>query len=960
MYIIREKAIMKIPQQIRQTEGFDKLRLIRNNVMDSKNLLKGKLSHKINEIRRPKRILSSEEMIELSNVIEDIDLDSVPVFDEDAPLVSIVVVNRDGLHHLKRLFFAMGSISYFYPNFEVIVVDNASCDGSVEFVSSWDGFDVTCIENGVNESFSRANNQALDVAKGDYLLFLNNDVEPLSGFLNFMMETMLSKDNIGAVGARLFYPDCSSSKLNREKSFSIQHNGIIFKASEGFIRPFNRENGVEVVDSTSDVRSVAAVTAACLLVSRENFLSVGGFDEAYVYGYEDVDLCLKLLRKGLDILCDGRARLYHYEFGTQELDKSREVRDRRLNNRRVFVNRWNSWLRNELFNDKLNGNEIFTDSPLTVAFVVTECGVGATAGDYFTALGLAGRFEEFGWKVKYLPQRGGNNWYFVDDDVDVLISLLDRYDLTKVCCDNGLLVKVAWLRNWFERWVSMPYFMMYDIVLCSSTLACDFVSEHTGKESFLFPLATDTSMFNGDAPVVDDFVCDYCFTGSYWNADREIVDCLNPNVADYSFNLYGANWEKVSSLKEFARGFVSYGDLPSVYASCRVVLDDANHVTKGFGSVNSRVYDAISSGRLVFTNGSLGNDETFGGLIPEYHSQQQLHEQLTHYLEDNDAYNKKIKELQDIVLNNHTYAHRANRLKEILVDYYSKYKISIKIPAPSWDEAHKWGDFYLAEGLMKEFVKRGFVVKLQILPQWDDDSDSICDAVIVLRGLSKYKPKLPHYNMMWNISHPDLISLDEYSSYDYVFIASQKWADEISRKVDVPVECMWQCTDTSRFYPDYNEEYKHELLFVGNSRKVYRKILKDLLPTNHELAVYGADWKKHINKKYIIAEHIDNKELRYAYSSCKILLNDHWDDMREKGFVSNRIFDALACGTCVISDDIEGLNDLFGDRVITYKTPSQLKELIDENLEKDNQYDVEFMSQHTYSNRVNQFINILK
>ena len=89
-------------------------------------------------------------------------------------------------------------------------------------------------------------------------------------------------------------------------------------------------------------------------------------------------------------------------------------------------------------------------------------------------------------------------------------------------------------------------------------------------------------------------------------------------------------------------------------------------------------------------------------------------------------------------------------------------------------------------------------------------------------------------------------------------------------------------------------------------------------------------------------------------------MNDHWDDMREKGFVSNRIFDALACGTCVISDDIEGLNDLFGDRVITYKTPSQLKELIDENLEKDNQYDVEFMSQHTYSNRVNQFINILK
>ena len=952
---------MKIPQQIKETEGFDKLRLIRNNVMDSKNLLKDKLSNKVKEIRRPKRSLTSEEMIELANVIEDIDFDAIPVFDDDAPLVSIVVVNRDGLNHLKRLFGAMNAISDYYPNFEVIIVDNASSDGSVEFVRKVDDFKVTCIENDVNESFSTANNQALDLAKGEYLLFLNNDVEPLSGFLNYMMESILSGDNVGAVGARLFYPDCSSSAINREKSFSIQHNGIIFKESEGFIRPFNRENGVEVYDSAGDVRSVAAVTAACLLVGRDVFESVGGFDEAFVYGYEDVDFCLKLFDSGLEILCDGRACLYHYEFGTQELDSSREVRDRRLNNRRVFVDRWNSWLRRQLFNDKLNGNLIFTDTPLTVAFVVTECGAGATAGDYFTALGLAGRFKEFGWNVKFLSQRGGqHSWYNVDEDVDVLISMLDRYDLRKIHCENDLLVKVAWLRNWFERWTSTPYFMMYDIVLSSSRLACDYVTEHTGMKSYLFPLATDTSMFNEDVDKVDEYLCDYCFTGSYWNADREIVDCLNPEVMDYTFNLYGANWEKVSSLSEYSSGFVSYADLPGVYSSCRIVLDDANHVTRGFGSVNSRVFDAVASGRVVFTNGSLGNDEVFDGTIPEYHSQQELHEQLTHYLEDKDAYNRKVEELQEIVLNNHTYTHRADRFRQIITEYYDKKKIAIKIPAPSWEEVHKWGDFYLAEGLMKEFIKKGYAVKLQVLPQWDDDEDSICDTVIVLRGLSKYKTKQTHFNIMWNISHPDLVSLEEYSSYDYVFIASEKWADEIDKQVDVPVECMWQCTDTNRFYPDYNEEYKHELLFVGNSRKVYRKILKDLLPTEHDLAVYGSDWKKHINKKYIQADHIDNKELRYAYSSCDVLLNDHWDDMRKKGFISNRIFDALACGACVISDDIEGLDELFGDRVLTYRTPDELKELIDENIGNNKQYDVELIYQHTYSNRVKQFLEIMK
>ena len=908
-----------------------------------------------------KRSITKEDMDRLSSIIEDIDTNTIPVFDDDAPLVSIVIVNRDGLHHLKRLFGSIDAISKFYPNFEVIVVDNASSDGSVEFVKNIDEIRVICIENNVNESFSHANNQALDVANGDYILFLNNDIKPLDGFLNFMMESMLSNENVGAVGARLFYPDCSSSNLNADKSFSVQHNGIIFKESEGFIRPFNRENGVEFVDSESDVRNVAAVTAACLLVNRNNFLSVGGFDEAFIYGYEDVDLCLKLYRQGFGILCDGRARLYHYEFGTQELDNSRKVRDRRLNNRRVFVNRWNSWLRNKLAADKINGTSIFTNQKLCIALVVTESGINATAGDYFTALGLAGRFEEFGWDVKFLSQRGdGRSWYYVDDDVDVLISLLDRYDLRKIRCANNSLIKVAWLRNWFERWVSMPYFMMYDIVLCSSTLACDFVSEDTGKESFLFPLATDTSMFNGDAPVVDDFVCDYCFTGSYWNADREIVDCLNPDVVDYSFNLYGANWEKVSSLKEFARGFVSYGDLPSVYASCRVVLDDANHVTKGFGSVNSRVYDAISSGRLVFTNGSLGNDEIFNGQLPEYQSQDQLIKLLGYYIENEDAYDKKVKELQDIVLNNHTYAHRANRLKDILLEYANKTKLTIKIPAPSWDEAHKWGDFYLAEGLMREFIKENYGVQLQVLPEWDGNTDSNSDIVIVLRGLSEYNPKMHHHNIMWNISHPDLISLEEYSKYDKVFIASQKWADEISRKVDVPVECMWQCTDTSRFYPDYNEEYEHELLFVGNSRKVYRKILKDLLPTDHELAVYGSDWEELIDEKYIAGSFVSNKDLRKLYSSCNILLSDHWEDMREKGFVSNRIFDALACGSCVISDDIDGLEELFDGEVHTYKNKEDLKELVEQMLTQKTKSNQGLIKNHTYKDRVNQFINVFK
>ncbi|MBE6488774.1 MAG: glycosyltransferase family 1 protein, partial [Methanosphaera stadtmanae] len=488
----------------------------------------------------------------------------------------------------------------------------------------------------------------------------------------------------------------------------------------------------------------------------------------------------------------------------------------------------------------------------------------------------------------------------------------------------------------------------------------DFVSDATGKESILFPIATDTDMFNENILPNEEYQCDYCFTGSYWDAKREIIDYLNPNELDYKFNLYGANWEKIEKLAPYHKGFINYNQVPELYSSTKIVIDDANHVTKQWASVNSRVFDALAIGRLVLTNGSLGNDEIFDGQIPEYHSQEELKEQLIYYMENPDERKRKIESLKRTVLENHTYEIRANTFKQILRKFIDKYKIAIKIPAPRWTEVHKWGDFYLAEGLLKEFTKKGYFIKLQILPEWDDSSDSICDAVIVLRGLSQYTPKLQHYNIMWNISHPNNVKLKEYELYDHVFIASHKWADTISSRVNVPVECMWQCTDTDRFYPDYSPEYHHELLFVGNSRKVHRKILKDLLPTEHELAVYGSDWKRHINKKYIIAEHIDNKELRKAYSSCDILLNDHWDDMREKGFVSNRIFDAIACGTCIISDDIDGLEELFNDRVITYHNKNELKGLVDENLENKKSYDIEIIEGHTYSDRVEQFIEVLK
>ncbi len=293
-------------------------------------------------------------------------------------------------------------------------------------------------------------------------------------------------------------------------------------------------------------------------------------------------------------------------------------------------------------------------------------------------------------------------------------------------------------------------------------------------------------------------------------------------------------------------------------------------------------------------------------------------------------------------------------------------KISIKLPIPEWKEAYRWGDYYFGIALKKEFEKRGCEVILQILPEWYNDDDHDCDVVIVLRGLTEYKPKKHHFNIMWNISHPNMITIEELNQYDHIFIASELWAEVVGKMVDVPVTPLLQCTDPELFYHEYDPDYDHELLFVGGYREGNRKIIEDLLPTDKDLSIYGPNWHySDIDKKYIKGTYIENSSLNTAYSSCKILLNDHWKDMREKGFISNRLFDGFASGAFIISDEVEGVSNLFGDVLVTYSSPEELEKIIDKYLKDEiarNKKAVEgyklVKTHHTYQDRVDKILKI--
>ena len=310
-------------------------------MVDAKGKYSDKVKTNVKEILRKKRHLSDDEKQRIIDLIhQDNEKNEIPLF-VNSPLVSIIIVNRNGASHLSRLLKVIDETIHL--NYEIIIVDNHSHDNSMQLIESYKNLPITVIRNKNNETFSYANNQGVGIAKGEYLLFLNNDIKPLDGWLNYLLETMLSSENVGAVGSKLIYPDCDTSKINKEKSYTIQHSGIFFKEGDGYIKPFNRDNAEEYESllNKTEEEEIIAVTAACMLVKKSTYLEVGGFDNNYVYGYEDVDLCLKLHKAGYKNIYNPKSVLYHYEFGTQEKNNNNEVRDRRLNNQRIFIKKWN-------------------------------------------------------------------------------------------------------------------------------------------------------------------------------------------------------------------------------------------------------------------------------------------------------------------------------------------------------------------------------------------------------------------------------------------------------------------------------------------------------------------------------------------------------------------------------------------------------------------------------------------
>jgi len=829
---------------------------------------------------------------------------------------SLIILTRDGIDHLKCL---LGTVGKFHDlsAVEIIIVDHASKDSSIEFVKSVMGdIPIRLFEFDENYTFSFSNNFAAKKALGKNLVFCNNDIIFDVPVIKALCDP-LQNENVGIVGLPLYY-----ATESKQRSSALQHAGVGFRYDTefDFYRPYNIQSDVKLGQDLIEVKCVTAALAACRKV---DFLEVGGFDEGYNYGYEDVDLCLSLKsRLAKYSVLNTNVSAIHDESATQKQDERHLVSRRRRENIKHIKHRFGRYLKKQMlmerFSTRVDGGNGFR-----VGLVVTEDDQITAAGDYFTASELATELrDELGWSTKFLPQRNSTVDWYDAEGLDCILVLLDGYDLTKVYNKSPELLSVAWLRNWFDRWAERPWFSDFDLALCSSDIAADFIGDSSIVPVDVLRIAANHNRFHSGLLSDPDRSSDYCFTGSYWGSKRDIEE-LDPSELPYEFALYGEGWAKHQRFATSYKGLLPYHELPAVYSSTRVLVDDANHVTKPWGSVNSRVFDALASGVLVITNGELGAKEVFGPLLPAYDGVDDLKTKLSFYLENEAARVDLAGKLQAQVLGVHTYRHRAREFKQLLFKHFvDQVRIAIKLPVPSWDQANQWGDYHLGCALAAELGKLGYRVRLDILPEWYEPQRQDVDVVLVIRGLSEYEPRAEHINVMWQISHPDKVNDSEYEKYDHIFVASEKYTKRLSGSLSVPVTPLLQCTDPERFYYDPYLEGNESCLFVGNSRKHFRPIVKAAVEEGLDVSVYGTLWEGFIGANYIKGQHIPNESLREYYTTCGVLLNDHWDTMRREGFISNRMFDALACGANIISDRVEGISELFSDVVHQY-SPGQ-------------------------------------
>ena len=238
-----------------------------------------------------------------------------------------------------------------YKNVEFIIVENNSTEKKTflyyeEMLKVYKNATIIRYEGKFN--YSKINNFAVPYARGEYLLFLNNDVEMINPDAINELLSYIVRPDVGAVGAKLLYKDKT-----------IQHAGVIlgFGGIAGHTFIGILDNDHSYMNRSQTTQDLNAVTAACLMTKKSLFMEVGGFTEILEVAFNDIDLCMKIREKNKLVVYNPYASFFHYESKTRGLEDTEEKVKRFNKEVAIFASR---------YQDKLSSGDEYYNPNLTL------------------------------------------------------------------------------------------------------------------------------------------------------------------------------------------------------------------------------------------------------------------------------------------------------------------------------------------------------------------------------------------------------------------------------------------------------------------------------------------------------------------------------------------------------------------------------------------------------------------
>lgn len=257
------------------------------------------------------------------------------------------------------------------------------------------------------------------------------------------------------------------------------------------------------------------------------------------------------------------------------------------------------------------------------------------------------------------------------------------------------------------------------------------------------------------------------------------------------------------------------------------------------------------------------------------------------------------------------------------VDGVPQLRWAIKIPSRSGPSGDTWGDTFFGADLAAALRRLGQEVVVDRRDAIVRRTSYLDDVTVTIRGLVDVVPDPARTNLLWIISHPDLVTPEEVGRYDAAFAASTGWSARMTQLAGRPVAPLLQATDPRRFHPGAADHHGEDVVVVANFR-ANRPIVDAAHAAGLDLSIYGNGWDDTSVRDHVRSGFVANDELGRIYSGAGIVLNDSHADMAREGFMPNRLFDAVASGARVVTDEVGADVGVFGGAVQVYRDVDDL------------------------------------